>query len=171
MKAKLLKTSVITSILIFLIAGVVWADDGRHRQRHGPKKKHFHNDHYRKNAPRGSSHNRREYHRHKRHYYAKLHNRHLAAHRAARHALKRYRDHHKAHRHALRHHREYHRAQRHAFKHYYKNHGRFGKLSHYYHKDTHKHHRKYRPSRKVFSYWASSFKPGWSITIMSKNRW
>jgi len=171
MKTKLLKMSVITSILIFSIAGTSWANDGRHRHKYQSGTKHFNTDHYQKDLHRGSPHNRYWPHRHKRHHYAKHHYRHLAAHRAERRAIKHLRDYHKARRHAIRHHREYHRAQGHAFKHRHKNHGRFGKHRHYYHKDTHEHRRKHRPSRNMFSYWVSAFEPGWSITITSKNIW
>ena len=140
MKAKSMKMSVMTTAVIFLLAGASWADGGKNRHHRRVEKKHFQTEHNRKDGYREPSHDRQ-------------------------------RTVHRAERHDFRHDREYHRAQKRVFKHHRKIHRRIENRSHYRHKDNYKHYHKHRPFHKVYSYRASAFDPGFSITIKTKNSW
>ena len=143
MKAKLLKMSVITTMVIFLFAGVSWADGRKSRHHKQVRNDHIRTEHDRGHGYRQSSHHNREWYEHPRGHYQKHYDRHPAAHRA----------------------------ERHAFKHRHRYHRPFHRHDHYRHKVIRKHYHKHKPSYNGFSYGASIFEPGWSVTIRTKSRW
>ena len=143
MKARLLKLSVITTMVIFLFTGNSWADRGRNRHHHQDRNKHIRIEHDNSHGYHESSHYYRGWHKHPRRCHKKHYDRRLAAHRAERHAFK--------HRH------EYHR--------------RVHKYDHQRHRVIHKHYHKHKPSYNVFSFRAPALEPGWSFIIMTKSRW
>ena len=143
MKAKRLKISVITTIVIFLCAGASWADGAKNRHHNRIRNEHIRTEHDRGHGYRQPSHNHREWNEHLRGRYQKHYDCHIAAHRAERHAF-------------------YHRQRYHRAVHQH---------DHHRHKGIRKHYHKHRPSYNVFSYRGSIFEPGWSVTIKTKSRW
>ncbi len=154
MKTKLLKISVITTTVIFLFAGASWAGGAKNRHHRQGRDNQIRTKHDRSHGYQEPSHF--NYRRNGQHY-KKHYNRHRAVHRAQRHAFK--------------HHQKYHRAARHALKHRHKYHRPVHRHDHYRRQVIHKHYRKHKSSYNVFSYRASVFEPGWSITIKTKSRW
>jgi len=143
MKAKLLKMSVMTTMVIFLFAGASWADDAKDRHYKQDRNKHIRTEPGRSDGYREPSHNSRRGYEHPRRHYVKHYVRHPAVHRTERHAFK-----HRQRYHSSIHTRDYHR-----------------------HKVIRKHYHKHKPSFNVFSYGGSIFEPGWSVTFKTKNRW
>ena len=145
MKATLLKMSVITTLAIFLFVGTSWADGGNNRHHKKVDKKHFRSGPDRNDGHQGWSHNGRGCYESPRQRYKKHDDRHRAAHRGKIHAFK--------------HHRKYHRPV-HKLRHH----------DHYLHKVIRRHYHKHKPSYNVFSYQASLYDPGWSVTIKTRSR-
>ena len=143
MKAKLLKISVMTTMVLFLFAGASWADRGNNRHHKRDRNKHIRTEHDRRDRYREPSHYNRRGYEHPRHQYKNHFVRHPAAHRAERHAFK--------------HRRKYHRPV------YEHDHQRPRVIRKHYHKT--------KPSFNVFSFRAPAFEPGWSVTFRTKNRW
>ena len=148
MKATLIKMSVITTLAIFLFVGTSWADGGNNRHQKKVDKKHFRSGHHRSDGYHGWSHYGRGWYEPSRRHHKKHFDRYRAAHRVKRHAFK------------YRH--QYHRP---VHKHrHYRHH------DHYRHKVICKHYHKHKPSHNVFSYRASFYDPGWSVTIKTRSR-
>ena len=145
MKATLLKMSMIATLAIFLFVGTSWADGGNNRHHKKVDKKHLRSGHHRNSGDQGWSHNGRGWYKSPRHHYKRHHNRHWASHRSKRHAFK--------------HHHKYRRP---VHKHWHDNHCR--------HKVVRRHYHRHKPSYNVFSYRASLYDPGWSVTIKTRNR-
>ena len=144
MKAKLLKMSVITTmVMIFLFVGASWADNAKDRHHKQVGNKHLRTEHDRSDGYREPSHLSRRWYEHPRRHYKKHYDRHPAAHRAERYAFK--------------HRQKYHRPVR--------------KPDHYRPKVIHKHYHKHKPSYNGFSFRVPAFEPGWSVTFKTKNRW
>jgi hypothetical protein len=143
MKAKLLKMSVITTMVIFLFAGASWADGAKDRHHKQVRNKHIRTEHDRRDECREPSHYSRRWYEHSRRDYKKHYDRHPAAYRAERHAFK--------------HHQKYHRP--------------VYNYDRYRHKVIRKHYHKRKPSYNGFSFRAPVFEPGWSVSIKSKSRW
>lgn len=148
MKAMLLKMSVITTLAIFLFVGTSWADGGNNRYYKKVDKKYLRSGPDRNDGHHGWSHNGREWYESLRHRYRIHDDRHRAVHRAKLHAFK--------------HHRKYHRPV-HKLRHY-------RQQDHYRHKVIRRHYHKHKPPYNVFSYRASLYDPGWSVTIKTRNR-
>ena len=146
MKTRLLKISVIATLAIILFAGTSWADRGKNRHDGQKQNKHFRSSHQRHDGYHKPSHHCRGWYDHHRRHNKKYYDRHWAAHRAERHAFK----------HHLKHHRGLHKNRHH---------------NHYRHRVIRKHYHKHKPSHNLFSYKASIFDPGWSITFKTKSRW
>ena len=88
MKAKLLKMSVITTmVMIFVFAGASWADGAENRHHKQVRNKHIRTEHDRSDGYREPSHYSRRWYEHPRPHYKKHYDRHPAAHRAERHAF------------------------------------------------------------------------------------
>ena len=145
MKATLLKMSVITTLAIFLFVGTSWADGRNNRHHKKADKKNLRSGHHRSHADQGWSHNGRRWHKSPWHPYKRQNDRHWASHRAKRHAFK-----------------HYHKYRRPFHKHWHDN--------HYRHKVIRRHYHRHKPSYNVFSYRASLYDPGWSVTIKTRNR-
>lgn len=145
MKATLLKMSVMATAIIFLLAGASWADNEKTRHHRRVGEKQVYTDQNRKDGFREWSHDGHGSYEHSRSHEQNHYNRHSDSHRVERHAGW---YHHKYHR-AL--HKQYHH--------------------HYRRMVIQKDYRKHRPSNHLFSYRASAFDPGFSITIKTKNRW
>ena len=144
MKAKLLKMSVITTmVMIFLFAGASWADGAKNRHHKQVRNKHIRTEHDRSDRYQEPSHYGRRWYEHPRRHYKKHYDRHPAGHRAERRAFQ--------------HHQKYYRSVR--------------KHDRYRHKVIHKHYHKHKPSYNGFSYRTPLLEPGWSVTIKTKNRW
>jgi len=143
MKAKLLKMSVITTMVMFLFAGTTWADRGKDRHPKEVRNKHIRTEHDKNRGPHESSHYNRGWYEHPRHHFKKHYVRHPAAHRAAKHALK----------HGQRYTRPVHRHDSHRPK------------------VIRKHYHKRKPSYNVFSFRVPAFEPGWSVTFKTKSGW
>ena len=143
MKAKRLKMSVITTMVIFLFAGASWADGAKNRHQSQVGTKHIRTEHDRSDRYREPSHYSRRGYEHPRRPFKKHYDRHPAAHRAERHAFK--------------HRQTYHRP--------------VHKHDHYRHKVIRKHYHKHKPSYNGFSFRVPTFEPGWSVTFKTKNRW
>ena len=143
MKAKLLKISVITTMVIFLFAGASWADGGKNRHHKQVGNEHIRTEHDRVDGYREPFHYNREWYEYSRRHYQKQYDRHLAAHRA----------------------------ERHAFNHRHRYYRPVHKHDHYRPKVIRKHYHRHKPSYNVFSYRGSIFEPGWSVIIKSKSRW
>ena len=143
MKAKRLKMSVITTMVIFLFAGASWADGGKNRHHKQVGNEHIRTEHDRGHGYREPSQYNREWYEHRRGHYQKHYDRHLAAHRA----------------------------ERHAFQHRQKYHKPVSKHDRYRHKVIRKHYHKHKPSYNLFSYRVPVFEPGWSVSIKTKSRW
>ena len=145
MKATLLKMSVTTTLAIFLVVGISWADGGNNRHHKKVDKKHFRSGPHRSGGHHGWCHNGRGWYESPRHHYKKYYNGHRSAHIAKRHAFK----HHHKPVPNLRHYRQH---------------------DQYRHKVIRRHYHKHKPSYNVFSYRASLYDPGWSVTIKTRNR-
>jgi hypothetical protein len=143
MKAKLLKISMMTIVVIFLFAGASWADGGKNRHHNPVGNKHIRTEHDRSYGYQEPSHYNRRWYEHPRRHYKKHYDRHLAAHRA----------------------------ERHAFKHRHKYHRPVHKHDYYRYIRNHKYYHKHKPSYNGFSFRAPVFEPEWSITIKTKSRW
>jgi hypothetical protein len=143
MKAKLLKISVMTIMVIFLFAGASWADSAKNRHHKHVRNKHIRTEHDKSDRYREPSHNSRRGYEHPRRQYKKHYVRHPAAHRAERHAFN----------HDRRYHRPVHKHDPHR------------------RKVIRKHYHKRKPSYNVFSFRVPSFEPGWAVTFKTKNRW
>ncbi len=140
MKTKLLKMSVITTIVIFLFAGASWAGGAKNRHHRQGRDNQIRTTNDRSRGYQEPSHfNYRGNGQHYKKHYSR--------------------------------HRAVHRAQRHALKHRHKYHRQVHRNDHYRRQVIHKHYRKHKPAHNVFSYRASVFEPGWSITIKTKSRW
>jgi hypothetical protein len=143
MKAKLLKMSVITTMVILLFAGASWADVGKNRHQKQARNEHLRTEHDRSDRYRKPSLYSHRWDKYPRRHYQKHYDRHPAAHRA----------------------------ERHAFKHRQKYHRPICKHDLYRHKVIRRHYHKHKPSYNVFSYRGSIFEPGWSVTFKTKSRW
>ena len=144
MKAKLLKMSVITTmVMIFLFVGASWADNAKDRHHKQIRNKHIRTEHDRSDRYQEPSYYSRRWYEHPRRHYKKHYDRHLAAHRA----------------------------ERHTFKHRQKYHSPVYNYDRYRHKVIRKHYHKRKPSYNGFSFKAPVFGPGWSVTVKSKSRW
>jgi hypothetical protein len=143
MKAKLLKISVMTIMVIFLFAGASWADGAKNRYHKQDRNKHSRIEPDRNNRYREPSHNSRRGYEYPRRQYKKHYVRHPAAHRAERDAFN----------HDRRYHRPVHKHDPHR------------------RKVIRKHYHKRKPSYNVFSFRVPSFEPGWAVTFKTKNRW
>ena len=143
MKAKLLKMSVITTMVMFLFAGTTWADRGKDRHPKEVRNKHIRTENDKNRGPHESSHYNRGWYEHPRHHYKKHYTRHPAAHRAAKNPVK----------HGQRYHRPVHRHDSHRPK------------------VIGKHYHKRKPSYNVFSFRVPAFEPGWSVTFKTKSGW
>ena len=143
MKAKLLKMSVITTMVMFLFAGASWADRGKDRHHKQVRNKQIRTEHDRSDRYREPSHNSRRGYEHPRRHYKKHYTRHPAAHRAERYAFER------------RH--KYHRLVQ--------------KQDHHRRRVIHKRYHKHKPFYNVFSFRAPAFEPGWSVTFKTKSGW
>ena len=143
MKAKLLKISVMTIVVIFLFAGASWADGEKNRHHKQDRNKHIRTEHDRSDRYREPSHNSRRSYEYPRRQYKKHYVRHPAVHRAERHAFN----------HDRRYHRPVHKHDPHR------------------RKVIRKHYHKRKPSYNVFSFRVPAFESGWAVTFKTKNRW
>ena len=144
MKATLLKMSMITASAIFLFVSTSWADGRENRHHKKVEKKHFRSGHHRSDGYQETSRYNRGWYESPRSHHKKHYDGHQAAYRAKRHAFM---DGRKFHRPLHKH--RYH--------------------DHYRHKLIRRHYHKYKPSYNVFSYRASIYDPGWSVTIKTKS--
>ena len=143
MKAKLLKISVITTMVIFLFSGASWADGAKNRHSKQVGNTHIRTEHDRSNGYQEPSRYSRIGYEHPRRHYNKNYDRHPAAHRA----------------------------ERHAFQHRQKYNRPIYKHDPYRPKVICKHYHKRKPSYNVFSYRGPVFGPGWSVSIKTNSRW
>lgn len=143
MKAKLLKMSVITTMVMFLFAGASWADRGKDRHHKQVRNKQIRTEHNRSDRYRERSYYSRRGYEHPRRHDKKRYVRHPAAHRAERQAFE---------------HRQKYRRPVH-------------KHDHQRRMVIRKHYHKHKPSYNVFSFRAPAFEPGWSVTFKTKSGW
>lgn len=143
MKATSLKISVMATAIIFLLAGASWSDNEKTRYQRRVGKNQVHPDQNSKDGFRNWSHDGRGSYEHSRRHDQKHYTRHSASHRV----------------------------ERYAGRYLHKYHSALHYQDHYRRMVIQKYYRKYRPSNHLFSYRASVFDPGFSITIKTKNRW
>ncbi len=143
MKANLMKISVLATVLIFLLAGASWADNRKSRNYNKVENKHSRNEYDGRNGYRRPSHFNQGRYEHPRCHDKKRDDRHLAADRDRKYAVK--------------------------YRHKY--HQPVHKQDYYRYNRRHNHYHKHKSSYNVFSFRAPAFEPGWTVIIKTKNRW
>jgi len=142
MKSKLLKISMLTAVLIFVLTSASWADSRKNRHHYNVQNKHYKAAKYHNPAQYNHGWNK-----HRQNYSRKHHDRHQPVHGAGHHAYKRRHNYHGP---VHRHHHYYHKP---------------------IHEHHHYHHYEHDHSYNEFSIGVLIFEPGYTFSIATKRRW